>query len=61
MKRRQVLCRGAYVTRTTGTLFFPMAGWQKLTPVRMDFSKVEVVEQKVASKSSKIHAFIIVF
>ncbi len=55
------MCRGAYVTRTTGTLFFPMAGWQKLTPVRMDFSKVEVVEQKVASKSSKIHAFIIVF
>ena len=28
--------------RVTGTLFFPMAGWQNVTPVRMDFSKVEV-------------------
>ena len=30
--------------RVTGTLFFPMAGWQNVTPVRMDFSKVEVLE-----------------
>lgn len=30
--------------RVTGTLFFPMAGWQNVTPVRMDFTKVEVVE-----------------
>ncbi len=30
--------------RGTGTLFFPMAGWQNVTPVRMDFSKVEVTE-----------------
>ena len=26
--------------RVTGTLFFPMAGWQNATLVRMDFSKV---------------------
>ena len=30
--------------RFTGTMFFPMAGWQNVTPVRMDFTKVEVVE-----------------
>ena len=30
--------------RVTGTLFFPMAGWQNVTPVRMDYTKVEVVE-----------------
>ena len=29
--------------RVSGTLFFPMAGWQNVTPVRMDFSKVEVL------------------
>ena len=33
--------------RVTGTLFFPMGGWQNVTPVRMDFSKVEVVESKM--------------
>ncbi len=30
--------------RVTGSLFCPMAGWQNVTPVRMDFSKVEVTE-----------------
>ena len=30
--------------RVTGTLFFPMGGWQNVTPVRMDFSKVEEAE-----------------
>lgn len=30
--------------RVIGTLFFPMGGWQNVTPVRMDFSKVEVAE-----------------
>lgn len=30
--------------RVSGTLFFPMGGWQNVTPVRMDFSKVEVAE-----------------
>lgn len=30
--------------RVTGTLFFPMGGWQNVTPVRMDFSKVELTE-----------------
>ena len=33
--------------RVTGTLFYPMGGWQNVTPVRMDFSKVEVVESKM--------------
>ena len=30
--------------RVTGSLFCPMAGWMNVTLVRMDFSKVEVVE-----------------
>lgn len=30
--------------RVTGSLFCPMAGWQNVTLVRMDFSKVEVAE-----------------
>jgi len=30
--------------RVTGTLFFPMAGWQNVTPVRMDYTKVELVD-----------------
>lgn len=30
--------------RVTGSLFCPMAGWQNVTPVRMDYTKVEVVE-----------------
>ena len=30
--------------RVTGTLFFPMAGWHYITPVAVEFSKVEVVE-----------------
>ena len=30
--------------RVTGTLFCPMGGWQNVTPVRMDVSKVEVAE-----------------
>ena len=28
----------------TGSFFYPDGGWQNVTPVRMDFSKVEVVE-----------------
>ena len=30
--------------RVTGTLFFPDGGWQNVTPVRMDYTKVEVME-----------------
>ena len=30
--------------RVTGSMFCPMAGWQNATLVRMDFTKVEVVE-----------------
>ena len=30
--------------RVTGSLFCPMAGWQNATLVRMDFTKVEVME-----------------
>ena len=30
--------------RVTSTLFFPDGGWQNVTPVRMDYTKVEVVE-----------------
>lgn len=30
--------------RVTGTLLCPMAGWRNITLVRMDFSKVEVIE-----------------
>lgn len=30
--------------RVTGTLFFPMAGWHYVTPVAMEYSRVEVVE-----------------
>jgi hypothetical protein len=29
--------------RFTGTMFFPMAGWQNVTPVRVDYTKVELV------------------
>lgn len=30
--------------RVTGTLLCPMAGWHNITLVRLDFSKVEVIE-----------------
>ena len=30
--------------RVTGTLFFPMAGWHYITPVALEFGRVEVVE-----------------
>lgn len=30
--------------RVTGTLVFPMFGWHNVTPVRMNFSKVELAE-----------------
>ena len=30
--------------RVTGTLFFPMGGWHYVTPVAMEYSRVEVVE-----------------
>ena len=30
--------------RVTGTLFFPMAGWHYITPVAVEFGRVEVTE-----------------
>lgn len=30
--------------RVTGSFFYPDGGWQNVTPVRMDYTKVEVVE-----------------
>jgi len=30
--------------RVTGTLFFPMAGWHYITPVALEFGRVEVTE-----------------
>ena len=33
--------------RVTGTLFFPMAGWHYVTPVAMEYSRVEVVEPRM--------------
>ena len=30
--------------RVTGTLFFPMAGWHCITPVALEFGRVEFVE-----------------
>lgn len=30
--------------RVTGSFFYPDGGWQNVTPVRMDFSKVELAE-----------------
>ena len=30
--------------RLTGTFFFPRAGWQNVTPVRMDYTKVELLD-----------------
>lgn len=30
--------------RVTGTLFFPMAGWHYITPVAVEFGKVEVLK-----------------
>ena len=37
--------------RVTGTLFFPMAGWHYVTPVAMEYSRVEVVESDYGSKN----------
>ena len=39
--------------RVTGTLFFPMAGWHYVTPVAMEYSKVEVVESKMPKFKQK--------
>jgi len=30
--------------RVTGTLFFPMGGWHYITPVALEFGRVEVTE-----------------
>ena len=35
--------------RVTGTLFFPMLGWQNVTPVRMDYTKVELVDSTLGN------------
>jgi len=35
--------------RVTGTLFFPMAGWQNVTPVRMDYTKVELMDSDLGN------------
>ena len=39
--------------RVTGTLFFPMAGWQNVTPVRMDFSKVELLDSDLGNVNER--------
>ena len=39
--------------RVTGTLFFPMAGWHYVTPVAMEYSRVEVVEPKMPKFNQK--------
>lgn len=39
--------------RVTGTLFFPMAGWHYVTPVAMEYSRVEVVEPKMPKFKQK--------
>ncbi len=40
--------------RVTGSLFCPMAGWQNVTPVRMDFSKVELAETADENVNGKV-------
>ena len=42
--------------RVTGTLFFPMAGWQNVTPVRMDFSKVELLDSDLGNVNERAEA-----
>lgn len=39
--------------RVSGTLFFPMAGWHYVTPVAMEYSRVEVVESKMPKFKQK--------
>lgn len=39
--------------RVTGTLFFPMGGWQNVTPVRMDFSKVELLDSDLGNVNER--------
>ena len=39
--------------RVSGTLFFPMAGWQNVTPVRMDFSKVELLDSDLGNVNER--------
>lgn len=39
--------------RVIGTLFFPMAGWHYVTPVAMEYSRVEVVEPKMPKFKQK--------
>lgn len=39
--------------RVTGTLFFPMAGWHYVTPVAMEYSRVEVVEPRMPKYKQK--------
>ena len=43
--------------RVTGTLFFPMAGWQNVTPVRMDYSKVELVDSELGNVNESVEEF----
>ena len=42
--------------RVTGTLFFPMGGWQNVTPVRMDFSKVELLDSDLGNVNERAEA-----
>ena len=40
--------------RVTGSLFCPMAGWQNATLVRMDFSKVELVDSTLGNVNKNV-------
>lgn len=40
--------------RVTGTLLFPDGGWRNVTPVRMDFAKVEVVESDFGNMNESV-------
>ena len=40
----QVVIPDTQPTTVSGTLFFPMAGWHYITPVAVEFGKVEVEE-----------------
>lgn len=40
--------------RVTGTLLFPMGGWQNVTPVGMDFTKGEVVDSDLDNGNGNV-------
>ena len=40
--------------RVTGTLLFPDGGWRNVTPVRMDFIKVELVESELGNVNESV-------